>query len=98
LRSKVDALLAEAQACDPDESRPCAGLVVDECGCHVAVNDAESPEAQSYVKAVARLNERCTVACLAVLCREPADAVCLPGGIPASRCVARGFTGVRPEL
>jgi hypothetical protein len=85
--------LVAAQECNPLTARACAGFVEDECGCPVSVNSSSSTYTNRYEQALATYQSRCSIACPAVLCREPIAAGCEGGILAEGRCVAH-YSGV----
>lgn len=75
-REELLELLSEAQACNPNASRTCVGLVENECGCSVAVASATGTAAREYLEAVDAYTRRCPVACTLVECLDPLGAQC----------------------
>jgi hypothetical protein len=44
--------LTAARTCTPGAPNQCGDTIMDECGCAIAVNDADSAEAQCFLRSV----------------------------------------------
>jgi hypothetical protein len=77
IQRELASTLAEARACNLALSRlTCTGEVVDECGCPVVVDEDDSEATRRYRMLMEQFNERCSVPCPAVVCRQPVSGRC----------------------
>ena len=82
LREELTSTLAEARACNLALSSrlSCTGEVVNECGCPVVVDWDDSVASRRYRMLMKQFNERCSIACPAIVCREPLSGRCETSG------------------
>jgi hypothetical protein len=92
LLADVRAKLKEAQACNlAQDSLSCTGLVTDECGCDVPVNNLKSEATKTYRAALDALGD-CAV-CTEALCHSGDRAYCQSSGNAVDgHCALVGLT------
>jgi hypothetical protein len=89
LIAEAESTLRQAQVCSLTiGALQCVDVVEDLCGCQVPINNLNSEPAQAYLQAKEAAS-KCDVACLDIVCIEPAGAVCTPDnqGSARGRCV-----------
>ena len=88
LLAEAENALQKAQVCNLDAgAMQCVGFVDDLCGCPVPVNNPNNEDGQRYLAAL-KAAEKCLIACPAILCGAPTDALCVgTGGSTMGRCV-----------
>jgi hypothetical protein len=82
LRQELMTTLAEARACNIALSSrlSCTGQVVNECGCPVVVDSDDSVASRRYRVLMKQFSDRCSVACPAIVCRDPLAGRCETSG------------------